>query len=66
MINTDTLTDKDKSRVVIYTGPKGKTESGLITSWNDTFIFVRYGLGTSGVATMPENLHFEFEFDQKP
>ena len=35
------LTESDKGREVKYKTPGG-TEWGLITSWNERFVFVRY------------------------
>jgi len=43
MIN---LTEADVGRKVIYLGnryPRGKSEEGIITSFNRQFVFVRYG-----------------------
>lgn len=39
-------TEKDIGRKVVYTGnryPWGKLEEGVITSFNSTTVFVRYG-----------------------
>lgn len=41
MIQISELTEADKGREVRYT-THGGMEFGRITSWNDTFIFVRY------------------------
>jgi len=52
------LIDSDKGREVIYTAHHGATESGVISSWNETFVFVRYGRGSTAQATDPEQLEF--------
>lgn len=31
-------------------------EDGIITSVNDTFVFVRYGIAQNGKATLPQQL----------
>jgi len=41
---------------VLYRAPHGSTQNGIITSVNDWFVFVRYGITGSGVATPPETL----------
>lgn len=68
MIEISTLTEADKQREVRYQ-TFGKTEFGYITSWNDSFIFVRYHLAVEGnerrprfgqtsESTRPEDLEF--------
>lgn len=43
MIDLSTLTDRDLDRKVIYHSSGGdKTERGIISSWNDKYIFVKY------------------------
>lgn len=37
----------------------GQLESGVITSVNETFVFVRYGAAKQSAATRPEDLEFE-------
>lgn len=64
MIDIAKLTDADKGRGVIYTPhhstPENPdTERGVISSWNDTYIFVRYGPGSTAAATDPEQLEWE-------
>lgn len=36
-------------------------ESGVISSWNDQFVFVRYGGKQTSQATSPSDLDFEFQ-----
>ena len=59
MINIETLRSCDVGRSVIYTDGRGDKESGLITSWNDKFIFVDYGKNCGrGTATHMSDLEF--------
>ncbi len=54
MINPTT---DDLGRKVIYHSPGGdKVEEGVITSFNDRFVFVRYGSNTTSAATRREDL----------
>ena len=48
-------------RTVVYLPSRrfGPLESGVITSTNDTFVFVRYGANQTSKATRPEDLEFE-------
>jgi hypothetical protein len=41
---------------VVYRAPHGSTEQGVITSVNDTYVFVRFGTDTGSQATRPEQL----------
>ena len=34
--------DGDEGRKVIYTGGAGEQETGIVSSWNDHAVFVRY------------------------
>jgi hypothetical protein len=58
MLNPD-VTNKDVGRRVIYTEPTDhphrKVESGIITSFNPDYVFVRYR-GITSAATRRENL----------
>lgn len=59
MINIKNLSDKDIGKAVVYTAHDGaEPEQGKITSYNDTYIFVRYDVSSSwgGQATRPEDL----------
>lgn len=58
-INIKQLTPPDKNRKVIYT-PKGggKVEEGWISSWNDTYVFVRFPTSSNGQACDPDDLQF--------
>lgn len=57
-MNISELTDSDKGRHVIYTAHHGERESGVISSWNDRYVFVRYGMGSTAAATDPSQLEF--------
>ena len=46
-------------RKVVYRPTVGKPESGVITSVNDTFVFVRYDRYVTSAATRPEDLELE-------
>lgn len=61
MIEIKDLKEEDKGRVVKYTSnyPKQHNEWGMITSWNDEYIFVDYSGSERGTATRPINLEFD-------
>ena len=60
MIDITKLIESDKGRGVVYTDGVGNLEQGVITSWNDMYIFVNYGSHCMGrgIATRPEDLNF--------
>jgi hypothetical protein len=54
-------TDEDIGRAVVYTGhryPGGKLEEGVITSFNDHSVFVRYGADKGSKATSRADLEW--------
>ena len=54
-------TEHDIGRAVVYTGnryPGGKLEEGVITSFNDYRVFVRYGADTYSKATSRADLEW--------
>lgn len=59
------LTEEDKFRAVTYASlfERGNvnpsTESGYITSWNSTYIFVCFDTSGNGKACNPEDLTFQ-------
>jgi len=62
MIEIEKLTDNDKGRMVIYKkGLPHGNEEGVITSWNNTYIFVCYGNDKGSKATRPEDLCFSIK-----
>ncbi len=53
--------ESDIGRKVIYTGnryPDGKIEEGVITSFNDYAVFIRYGADNQSKATSREDLEW--------
>lgn len=56
-------TEKDIGRGVIYQGshPNAELEPGLITSFNDSAVFVRYDGKRHSQATGREDLRWEFK-----
>lgn len=56
-------TENDIGRTVLYHPGSGLTlglpERGVITSFNATMVFVRYGADTGSKATKREHLHWE-------
>ena len=55
MINPTTA---DVGRRVLYRPRHSPDEAGVITSFNDSFVFVRYGDLSESQATMHEDLHW--------
>jgi len=54
-------TTKDIGRSVVYTGnryPGGKLEEGVITSFNDSCVFVRYGADKGSKGTSRQDLEW--------
>ena len=57
-------TKNDIGRAVVYTGnryPGGKTEEGIITSFNDHSVFVQYRADWHSKATSPADLEWAAE-----
>jgi hypothetical protein len=61
MIEISRLTEKDKGREVVYHVQGTINEFGIISSWNERFIFVKYNGNQQSHATKPENLRFSIE-----
>lgn len=51
--------DEDIGRGVVYTPSHGESESGVITSFNEYYVFVRYGSNRHSQATNPKQLEYE-------
>jgi hypothetical protein len=52
-------TDTDIGRLVIYhTAHNGHGERGVITSFNERFVFVRYGTQSQSKATIRQDLEW--------
>jgi len=66
MINIKTLTEEDRGKRVVYHLPgSDKVEGGVISSWNEKFIFVRYNESKIAAATYSGNLEFEDRLSRK-
>ena len=59
MIDISELRESDKGRGVIYVPAHGNYQRGIISSWNEQHIFVRYTTGCTAAATNPDQLHWE-------
>lgn len=53
-----TVTENDIGRTVVYTPSHGKREYGVISSFNELYVFVRYGSQVNAQATSRENLEY--------
>ena len=55
-------TEQDIGRKVIYRdlSGRGKIQEGAITSFNSSFVFVRYDLGCTSAPTRREDLEWSF------
>ena len=60
MIDISKLTEADKGRNVTYHREFCKKEFGKLSSWNSTYVFVRFK-GPNGEACLPEDVSFDFE-----
>lgn len=58
MINIEQLTEKDIGRGVIRMVPYREPEDGIITSFNSSYVFVKYKSSNQSQATKPEELVF--------
>ena len=62
MIDITQLTGKQQDALVRYTPAHGKSETGILSSWNEEHVFVRYGGNATGTATRPADLAFVTEY----
>lgn len=53
------LKEQDKGRGVIFLHHHGATERGVLSSWNDHYVFCRFGNGSTAAACDPKQLVFE-------
>ena len=51
-------TEADIGRGVVYHGYAGELEQGYITSFNEHYVFVRYGSGCTSQATRRDQLEW--------
>ena len=60
MIRLSDLTPEHVGRAVVYRDTSGviRNEDGVITSWNDRWVFVRFGVHDVSKATDPRDLTF--------
>jgi hypothetical protein len=63
MIEISKLTERDKGREVVYGYRDPEMEFGIISSWNERFIFVKYNGNQQSQATKPEDLRFSMNWD---
>ncbi len=61
MIDIARLRPPDVGRGVIYTPSAGKPERGVLSSWNDKYIFARFTSGSTAAACDPADLTWEFD-----
>lgn len=59
MIRIEDLTKWDKGRGVLFHTLHGTTERGVISSWNDQWVFCRFGEGSTAAACDPKQLTWE-------
>ena len=59
MINREPIrvTENDVGRTVVYK-PEREKEEGVITSYNDSYVFVRYKTSSTSQATSREDLEY--------
>ena len=50
--------EDDIGRAVVYTGPGGAIEEGVITSFNNICVFVRYGANKHSKGTSRDDLEW--------
>lgn len=48
----------DEGKWVTYIAGHGKRETGIISSWNDVYVFVRYDTGDTAAATLRDQLEW--------
>lgn len=61
-IRISDLTERDKGRGVLFHHHHGATERGVLSSWNDRWVFCRFSAGGEGGTAMacdPRQLTFE-------
>jgi hypothetical protein len=51
----------DIGRIVVYRDARGGVEQGVVASFNDDYVFVRYGMGCTSAATRHENLEWLYD-----
>lgn len=59
------LTNADKGREVIFHHHHGERDSGILSSWNEHYVFCRFTSGSTAAACDPEQLTFANEGNTK-
>ena len=54
------LIDTDRGRKVIYRGWGREVEDGIITGWNESYVFVQFGNSVTSQACRRDQLEFTF------
>lgn len=62
MIDPSKLTQADVGRQVTYSREYCETQFGVLSSWNDLYVFVKFK-GPGGEACEPEDVSFTFKKD---
>ena len=57
-MNIKDLTESDKGRKVLFSTYHGDIEMGVLSSWNERYIFTRFTSGSTAAACNPEQLEF--------
>ena len=65
MIDPKTLSAAYVGCRVIYYRPFCNREEGVLSSWNEQYVFVRFK-GPTGEACLPEDLTFAEDYDGEP
>lgn len=60
MIDVHKLSNNDLGRGVVYHS-HGVSESGVLSSWNEQYVFVRFDNDLHGKACRPDDVTFEFK-----
>lgn len=59
MIDLEDLREEDKGRGVLFLTHHGVIERGVLSSWNEWYIFARFTNGSTAAACDPKQLEFE-------
>ncbi|MDR2095752.1 MAG: hypothetical protein LBP76_09585 [Treponema sp.] len=63
MIDISKLTENDRGREVVFDFRGSEREFGIISSWNERFIFVKYNGSQQSQATDPMSLRWSIPLD---
>jgi hypothetical protein len=59
-VRVETLATTDEGRLVIW-ADRHQREVGVVSSWNEDYVFVRFTTGCTAEACAPEKLRFALE-----